>query len=158
MDQILAVILKDTYSLSQLKKRLQILQSTFQQQFFHSQATENLTPKDNQWLKSLPKSFIAAFNKDNLTQNLSSLSSKINSTSILTLYLPIDVSDEILDQIGNKVRQNFGANFLIDIKYNPILIAGCALSWKGIYKDYSLHSKIAERRLAILQSFKKFLR
>lgn len=158
MDQIINTILQNTYTLSQFKKRLQILQSTFQQQFFHSLITENLTPKDNQWLQSLPKSFMDAFNKDNLTQNLSSLSSKINSTPILTVYLPIDVSDEVLDQIGNKVRQNFGANLLLDVKYNPILIAGCALSWKGIYKDYSLHSKIAERRLAILQSFKKFLR
>jgi|SRR3990167_5861047 len=158
MDDLLTVILQDTYTLSQFKKRLKILQSYFQQQFFRSLATENLTPRDSQWFKSLPKSFMESFNKDNLSQNLSSLNSKINSTPILTVYLPIDVSDEALDQIGSKVRNLFGENFLLDVKYNPNLIAGCALTWKGIYKDYSLHSRIGERKLAILQSFKKFLR
>lgn len=158
MDDILSTILKDTYTLSQFKKRLKILQSYFQQQFFHSLATESLTPKDSLWFKSLPKSFMESFSKDNLSQNLGSLTKKISSMQILTVYLPIDVTDEALDQIGSKVRNLFGEKFLLDIKYNPNLIAGCALSWKGIYKDYSLHSKISERRLAILQSFKKFLR
>ena len=158
MNDLLTIILKDTYTLPQFKKRLKILEAYFQQKFFHAVQNADITPEDTEWFNSLPKSFLGKINKDNFSENLNSLTDKINTMPILVIYLAFEADDQLLDQIGAKARSNFGPNLLLDIKYNSTLIAGCALSWKGIYKDYSLHEKIEERRLAILQNFKKFLR
>ena len=157
MENILNTILKNTYTLSQFRKRLKLIDSYFQQKFFQGLG-EPLTAEDAQWFNSLPKSFSDNFTKDNLSEIINKLTETINTMPILTIFLTFEANDKILDQIGPKVRTTFGNNFLIDIKYNPNLIAGCALSWKGIYKDYSLQAIIEERKLAILQSFKKFLR
>lgn len=158
-NHLLNIILKTTYTLSQYKKKIKALNASLSGKFFQgNKQIEDLSPKDSDWLKNLSQEFLDSFTKDNLSTLITSLNSQIDKMPILTIYLPFEASEEILDQIGLKARSNFGAHFLIDIKYNPLLIAGCALSWKGIYKDYSLHQKITERRLPIMQSFKKFLR
>ena len=158
MNDLLTIILKETYTLSQLKKRLKILEYYFQQKFFHASQNTDLSPKDTVWFNALPKSFLDTFNKDNLSQNLNNLTNKTKVLPILVIYLAFEADEQIIEQIGAKARSIFGPTLLLDIKYNTTLIAGCALSWKGVYKDYSLHEKIEERKLAILQNFKKFLR
>lgn len=158
MNPILNIILKNTYTVFQFKRRLKLLQSYYQQKFFQAATVEILPAQDTEWFNSLPKSFADSFNKNNLSENLTNLINKINTMPVVTLYLPFEANEETLDQIGIKVRSFFGPTLLLDIKYNPVLIAGCALSWKGIYKDYSLRSRIDEKKPVILESFKKFLR
>ncbi len=158
MIDILNIILKDTYTVSQLKRRVRMLQYYFQQKFFQSAINEAISPEDAAWFKTLPASFLNLFNKDNLSQIIAQLSSQINKMPVITVFLPFEASEGTLDQIGIKARSLFNPALVLDIKYNPSLTAGCAISWKGIYKDFSLHSRIEERKPAILESFKKFLR
>lgn len=158
MREVLNLLLKDSYTLSQLKKRLKIIKSELSIRLFGGQTLEPLTASDLQWFNSLPGSFKDSFSKDNLSILMTDLGNIINNYPVLTIYLPFEPDEATSDQTGMKARELFGQDLLLDIKSNPVLIAGCALSWKGIYKDYSLHAKIAERRLAILQSFKRFLR
>lgn len=157
MDQIWQTILKNTYSTLQLKQRLRILREHLSYQFFGGHSPQ-LTPEDMVFLDSLPKEFSSFFNKANLNDILSQLTAKINSSTPLTLYLAFEPTDEALTAIGEKARGLFGKDLLLDIKYNPNLLAGAAISWKGIYKDYSLKATIESRKQEILQSFKKFLR
>jgi hypothetical protein len=158
MDKLLPVILKNTYTLGQFKKRLRLLQDSFQQGFFNGPAFKPQSAEDENWLKSLPKEFMDFFNKENLSQTLASLTTQVATLPTITIYLAFEATDEALEQIGLKARSVFGENYLLDIKYNPSLIAGCSLSFKGRLKDYSLHAKILENKQAILDSFKKFLR
>lgn len=162
MDQeILNTILQTTYSLVNLKHRLRILQSYFLKAFFgETEATVNipLSTQDSNWLKSLPESFYQKFTKDNVYEIFATLE-QTNNFKILTIYLTFEPDDATLTQIGTLARQNFNLpNLLLDIKLDQNLIAGTALSWKGIYKDYSIRAKIEERRSELLKEFKKFLR
>lgn len=150
-------LLQNTYTLSQLKHRLKILKIYFSQVFFKA-SPESLNDSDNLWLNSLPKDFIISFNKDNFANRLGQLENVINQLQTLILYLPFEVSGEALEKIGQKARILFNPALVLDIKYNPSLLAGCALVWKGVYKDYSLKSKIEERKMELSESFKKFLR
>lgn len=63
----------------------------------------------------------------------------------LYLYLPVEFPQETLKEIVAKLRQDFGVNMLLEIKLDRDLIGGCALSYKGVYKDYSLRSRFAEK-------------
>ncbi|MBI2086003.1 hypothetical protein HYT74_01545 [Candidatus Daviesbacteria bacterium] len=157
MDDTLAVILKDTYSLSQLKHRLRILKSSLLRAFFGG---ENLsfTPEQLSWLKSLPTEFYQKFNKDNVYQIFTEIDKEMGKLKTLTMYLTFEPDEMTLAQLGTYIRTNFGPNFLLDIKLKPDLIAGPALVWKGIYKDYSLKAKLESKNTEILQEFKKFLR
>lgn len=158
MDQILTTILKDTYSLTTLKHRLRVLKSYLSSVIFQSGVKEEFAASDSTWLGSFPPAFIQQFNKDNISPVFADMESKIKKLKILTMYLPFDTDEQTLIQIGEKTRRTFGSLIVLDIRFNPNLIAGCALSWNGVYKDYSLRSQIEARKNEILESFKKFLR
>lgn len=158
MDQILNTILKNTYSLTALKHRLRVLKSYLSSQFFQGESNEEFAASDSTWLSSLSPSFFQQFTKDNISEIFNDLESRINKLKILTMYLPFDADELTLSRIGEFARKNFNSLLVLDMKFDPNLIAGCALSWGGIYKDYSLRSQIDQRKGEILESFKKFLR
>lgn len=158
MNQILTTILQNTYTLTQLKHRLNILKSFLINSFFSNQTQVSLPPSDLNWLKSLPPSFYQQFNKDNVYQIFADLENNIKSLQPLIVYLSFEADDSSTSQIGIFARKTFGSILLLDTKFDPNLIAGVALSFKGIYRDYSLRAKIEERKAEILEEFKKYLR
>lgn len=157
MDEILAIILKDTYSLSQLKHRLRILKSSLLKVFFGGQDL-SFSPAELNWLKSLPNQFYQKFNKDNVYQIFAEIEKETNNLKTLTMYLTFEPDEATLSQLGNYVRANFSQTLVLDIKLNPTLIAGTALVWNGVYRDYSLKAKLESKKAEILQEFKRFLR
>lgn len=159
MDNILSTVIKTTYSLTQFKHRLSVLKSYFLQNFFNTEGQIASLPDDSAWLKSLPDQLIKSFNKDNIYKIFEDLEKQISTIKALTIYLTFEPDNESLKQIGERARKTFGnPTLLLDVKYDPKLIAGAALSWNGLYRDYSLREKIEERKLAVLESFKSFLR
>lgn len=159
MNDILNTILQNTYSLSQLKHRLSTLKAFLQQHFFGGVKPQDFMPDiDTNWISSLPPGFLQNFNKDNINVIFADLQNQVTKLAILTIYLTFDPDTQSIQQIGEFARKTFSKLIILDIKYDPALIAGTSLVWKGIYKDYSLRSKIEARKVEILESFKKFLR
>lgn len=160
MDEIQGSILKDTYSLSQLKHRLRILKANLLKTFFGGEdKEESISPQDLAWLKSLPLAFFQKFTKDNIYQIFSDLDDRAHDLKILTLYLSFEPDENVLSQIGSYARKTFEMpQLLLDIKLDPSLIAGGALSWKGVYRDYSLRSQLALKKNQLWEGFKRFLR
>ena len=156
MHDIINIIIEDSYSLSSLKHKIRILKS-FLSTYFFGGVREQFSPSDQIFLNSLPKAFVQKFSKDNLSQIFSQTEESLNNLSLLTIYLPFEPIDEAVKNIAVKARGLFNQNLILDIKYNPSLIAGCALAWKGIYRDYSLRSRIESQKNKILESFKTFL-
>lgn len=158
MNPILETILKNTYTLTLLKHRLRILKSYLLNQLFGANG-QALAAPDLAWLKSLPANFYQQFTKDNVYQIFAVGENYLNQIEPLILYLPFEVDDQAQVLLGESVRQTFSKpGMVLDIKYDPTLIAGCALVWKGVYKDYSLRAKIDQKKEEILEGFKKFLR
>lgn len=152
----LDIFLKDTYTLSDLKTRLRALHSYFSRIFFGG--ADSLTDRDLIWINTLPKDFLAKFDKNNLSGQMTALENKIKELQLLTLYLPFEANEETIKILGSMTRQLFQSQPLLDIKHDPTLLAGAALVWQGVYKDYSLRARIEEKKVEILDSFKKFLR
>lgn len=156
MNNLLALLLTNTYSLNQLKHQLSILKSYFEQQFFGGNVT--FSAKDLEWVKTLPQDQLTKINKDNLTTTFQEAETQLDNLSTLILYLTFEPDEQTVAQIGEFARKTFNKQILLDIKFDPNLIAGAALSFNGAYKDYSLRAKIEERKAEVLDSFKKFLR
>lgn len=157
MDDGLKVIIKDTYTLSDLRHRIRVLRAYLSKIFFGA-ADLTLNEEDLLWINSLPKDFLAKFDKNNTSREISALEGKVDQLQPLTIYLSFETNTHSINLLGSMVRELFHPQILLDIKYDPTLLAGCALSWKGVYKDYSLKAKIEERKGEVLESFKKFLR
>lgn len=160
MNELLSILLEATYSLTSLKHRLRILKSNLLKTFFGGEDQAlSLTPQDLNWLRSLPDSFYRKFTKDNIYQILDDMEKEIPNLPTLTMYLTFEPDEATLVQIGSVARRNFNSpSLILDVKLNLDLIAGAALVWKGVYKDYSLRAKIETRKLEIFEGFRKFLR
>ncbi len=159
MNDILNTILKDTYTLSSLKHRIRVLKAYLISQIFTDQKqTQELGSKDVIWLRSLGGDFYKQFNKDNIYPIFEGIENKVKDLEPLYIYLPFELDDQTTGSVGQMVRKSLGKPLLYETKFDPNLVAGCAMSFKGVYKDYSLHSRIEEKKQEISESFKKFLR
>lgn len=158
MDDTLQIILQDSYSLSSVKHHLRVLKAQLSRGFFGAEAIKDLSDADLIWISSLPKDFLTRFNKDNLSQIFSELEAKINQIQTLIIYIPFESNDEIAKAISTKIKETFQKQILLDIKLDPGLIGGCALSFKGIYKDFSIRARIEEKKSELSKNFKQFLK
>lgn len=159
IENILTAILKDTFTLNSLNHRLRILKSYLLKALFGGAKQSVLLQEDLNWLATLGESFYKNFTKDNVYQIFDDLARLQAKLPKLTIYLPFEATDNLCLQIGSYARKTFGKpNIILDTKYDPALVAGCALVWNGIYRDYSLRARVEERKEEILAGFKKYLR
>lgn len=163
MDNVLTIILKDTYSLTQFKHRVRILKANLLKTFFSGEAGHtpemSIAPQDLNWLKSLPLDFYQKFTQENVYKIFSDLDDQAARLPILTMYLTFEPDEASLSQLGSFTRKQFNLPpLLLDIKFDPNLIAGAVLVWKGVYKDYSLRLKIESKKSEIWEGFRRFLR
>lgn len=158
MSDIVEIILKDTFTLPKLNKRVRILRSFLENRLFASDRQTSFEETDLAWLKNLGEPFLDQFNQKNIYEILTETEDKIKKLAPLIIYLPFPVNDQSEVQIGSYMRKLFPNIYLFDPKFDPNLIAGCAFSWKGVLKDYSLRARVEEKKAEVLSGFKKYLR
>lgn len=165
IQELLDQILADTFTLAQAMKRLQVLKDLVLVKLFSGKeelpihiTTQTQPGQQTPWITTLDSGIYKHFNRKNVYKIFQDLEIEIKKIKPLIIYLPFDVDDVNIDEIGRNARHLFGKNFLIDIKIDPSLIAGTALVWNGVYKDYSIKQKIAEDRQRILTMLKDFIK
>lgn len=154
-------ILNQTYTRALALKRVELLRIVVNQRLFSKAIKEtptDLSEEDQAWINSLGEGLFKQFNKDTAIKLISTIEDEINTIQPLTLFVPVELPKREIEAIGQQLRQAYGPTFLFEVKLNPLLIAGAALVWKGIYKDYSLHQKIADNHSAILAKFKEYIK
>lgn len=166
MNKLLDKIIEDTYTKSDLMRRLGLLKEyTVRRLFSKSVNSLSLSQIDSEWITSLGEDFFKKFDIKSVYDTFTQLEVAAKEINPLTIFLSVDMSNDYIAQIGQRCRKLFarlpdrqGQRFLIDIKLDPGLIAGCSLVWGGVMKDYSIRAKIEENKQVILQSFKRSLK
>lgn len=154
---VLQKILENSFTLSQCKHRVRILREYISYKLFSKEEeAAKQDPSDSEWLNSLGNSFFSQFNRSNFDQIFADLENYLKKARPLIIYLAFNPSDELVSQIGLYLRKN-SQHQIFDLKVDPNLVAGAALSYNGIYKDYSLRAKIGFEKEKILANFKRFL-
>lgn len=113
---------------------------------------------DIAFVQSLSDQFIDQFTAKTAKTLLTQIEDGIKNAPAVILYVAFELPDPELKRIGQYFKTNFGPEILVDIQFNPALIGGCALSYKGIYRDFSIKQKIEQRQkelLSTLLSYRK---
>lgn len=165
INKLLDQLLAETYTRADALSRLRALKDLFLVEMFGSaqeikpQTSRRETPgQHTPWIVSLGSSIRRYFNRDNVYQLFDSLEEEIKKIKSLVIYLPSIMPEEGTVAIGKHLRKTYGTRFLMEIKVDPSLLAGCGLVWNGIYKDYSIRQKIDGNRTKILEMIKEELR
>ncbi len=156
---LLGIFLANTYSTYQARTRLLVLKQHLETRFFNK-AQGSQDPANITWLQSLGEDFFHEINQMNAYQVLGNLEKEIKKMSTLTLFIAFSMPDEEVNRLGVWLRMVMitRPNLLLEIKIDPNLLAGCALSWKGIYRDYSLRQRIETNKEKIIANLKNYLK
>lgn len=155
LNNLLQTILETSFTQMQALARLRILKETLMAKLFTAPLAPpiNLTPSDKQWLDGLDVKFLDQFDHKNFSTLIELSEKEIKKMPTLTVVLPFELPEKEARETTNRLRKDYGKTFLIETKYDRSLIAGPALIWKGVYKDYSLRQKIEEKKEKLLQMF-----
>ena len=83
----------------------------------------------------------------------------IASLSPLTIYFVFMPEEGQVKEIGEWLRKSLNnPRLLFNVKVDPGLIGGCAVVYKGVYKDYSLKAKISENKGKLIEEFRKYFK
>lgn len=172
MDQAVLTLLSKTQIKTQALKRLRIIKEFLNYVFFDLKVSSEVSEKIDDFIKNqqfdvssskevkilylVGKPFYELFDPRNLTSQLKNLEDAITNTHEVIVHTPFEMPDEEIERLGTWFKANFGETFLFELSSDPSLIGGCALSYKGIYKDYSLKSKILENKSNITQMLLTF--
>lgn len=123
------------------------------------------------WLRLLGDDFFRVFTPRNITALYKDLESTINKIDVATLYLPFEVLEDEgtgktgelhLDSpmvlLGKWFKENVNKYFIFKINYNPNLVAGCAISIHGIFKDFSLGASMHDNQSKIVSTLAQYKR
>lgn len=180
-DTQITKLLSETYTKDQLLKRLRVIKDFISFRLFNLTPEQNKLPLPAQvelflalhqkdiielnilrlegnWAVSLKEEFYNQFTLDNyqgLFKALDQISAQVNP---IIVYLPIELPEKDRFSLGSWFKQNLGLTTLFELQFDANLIGGCALSFKGTYKDYSLRSKISQNQAQIISSLKEFKR
>lgn len=149
-NDLITTFFANTYSLQQAKARLRLLRTYLLRSFYE----QNQTPETDPWLLSLGDDFYKKFTRDTVYKNLRAIEEAVVKIQPLIFYIAFDIPEEEVNNLGLWFRKNCQSNIIFDIRHDPNLIGGCAMSWHGVYKDYSVRSRIELNKDKILGNIK----
>ncbi len=141
------------YTYSDVNKALGFLRNFLETNLFSGQ---KVTPEEfsdankldqsyQDWLvKSLTNSEIKNLSSKDYLTFISALKVQIDSTPRLGIYFPFVFPEKNLAELAKKSAETVGQRVLLDIKFDPDLVGGCAFVWKGNYGDFSMRSLIKQ--------------
>jgi len=167
-EQFIDEILKDTFTLDAFRKRFQALRLRIEGSVYNSGNEEKKEEPENQtapakdqekWLESFDGKLLSGITNDQFNAIKQHVDAFINSTPPLAIYFVFSLEEAQVKQVGEWLRKNLNNPKLVfDIKVDPGLIGGCAVVYKGVYRDYSLKGKISQNREQLVGEFRKYFK
>lgn len=152
------LLLAGTYTRMDALRRLRILKQLLESRLFGSISQPTLSPDDSVWISGVDENLFGFFTRENLYKLCDDMEDRIKKIEVLTVYLPFELPERELVNLGEHLRKDYGKNFLIEIKFDPGLIGGCSLVWHSIMKDYSIKKMMEDQQGVILNNLKQMLK
>ena len=113
---------------------------------------------DLKFIYDLGPEYLNQFKPNALKDALQDIEQAITSAKIVIVSLALELPDPEITKLGQFIKTNSGPQVLIEIQYDPALIGGCALSYNGVYRDFSIRRKIEENKKGILNTLLTYVK
>lgn len=81
---------------------------------------------------------------DNKKKFLEGIKEELGSARFLEMTVPTQLAAPIVEKIAAWVKDNVGADVVLDLDVESEIMAGAQMSFEGKFKDYSLKEEIEE--------------
>jgi|ERR1700722_381908 len=97
--------------------------------------------------------FIEAFGKTSITaeeqivlkRQINTLLDKFRTCKNVKLIIAFRPNEETISFFSDWIKKNVKANLLIDLQFDKAIVGGAQIVASGMYKDYSVKKKLADR-------------
>lgn len=152
-EKLLETILATSYSKVDLHRRIRLWREYLEQAYFGKGKKqiiksflerESVTAQDRKAIESWGEEFAKSFTKETAYELTDILTESIKNLPLVNLYVPYEPTEKDVDRFGEWFRENIDKYILLDIHVDASTFGGCAFAVDGVYKDYSLRSRLAE--------------
>lgn len=155
-EKILDELLKDAYTLEEFRKKYQVFKKGVEAKLYHKDDSEQTTSEAEGESMDKLVSEIKSGDFVRVTEYIEDFMRNHEALAIYFVFMPEKAQ---IKDIGNWLRTNLkNPRQIFQVKVDPALIGGCAIAYKGVYKDYSLKAKIAANKEKIVSEFRKNIR
>jgi hypothetical protein len=117
-------------------------ENSFEKTITRVRDLENVTETDLKLLTDIANHHLPFFTKESFYQALDSLGRTLYRLPRIVLQIPVRLDYSSLQKISQWIRSNVSANTLLHIQINPLLVAGCGISWNSMRSEFSVDEKI----------------
>ena len=89
------------------------------------------------WVSEIIKSEVSN-NSSEIEIYLKEIISHMGNLKVLSLKLAFEPTDTSIDKFFAFVRKNVGEGIILSFEYDPRLLGGAVITYKGEYRDFSL--------------------
>lgn len=161
-----SAILKNTYTLYALYKRLDLLQRFFEHYFFEGEATAGRRAQLLQEyyrdadadlrfhigaIAAWDGEVLDSFTAQNLYDRLQVLKQSAKELPVVTLYVPTHLTSEQLGPIGIWCRAYVHTSIMLDMRVDPSSVGGCTLVYNNVFHDFSLSYFVSKQRSELVK-------
>ena len=164
-EKLLSMLLRETYTKSDILRRLRLLREYLEFKYFSSErqtdlsyflAKHNVPEVDIGVFASFSDEFYASFTKENAYTELTKLSEAVDKQPQIVVLVPYDFGAEEIMRLGRWMRTNIHPQMIIELRNNPTLLGGCAFAYEGYYHDFSLRYYMMKKREEIRAIIAKY--
>jgi len=150
MDAAIETILSNTFTDSDVYKRLAILQDALEHSLYTTNAKTSLRDMlaeryvgsdDRTSLDAIAawgEAVVSLFHSGDIGKHMDALKKSIAAVPSITLYVAAPMPAAAMNEIGAWCRQNIDPHVLIDLKIDRSSAGGCMLVWKNTLHDFSM--------------------
>lgn len=165
LEDIQKMILKNTYTKSDILRRIRLTREYEEYFFFMMRGeggslTEFFTMKkvsmdDRKCMGEWEESFFTTMSKDTMYKTFHALEEWLNDTEVFNLYVSFDPNPEEIMQFATFLRESISPTLVLDVHTDKTLLGGCSFAYKGIFHDFTLRYWMLKSRDDILQIIDK---
>ncbi len=162
MSPVIAALLKTTYTVTDMHRRLRVMQEVLESMLYEEQQPqlrmlepakrraqllkEKASPHDTEVLMNLEEVLWQGFTPATLTTKMNIILKESELLPMMTLYVPVTFTDKQLAPISEWVRGNVANSILFDVHVDPKVVGGCAFVYKDRHFDWSLRRYLRSKR------------
>jgi hypothetical protein len=165
MTELLKTIIKNSYTTSEVRRRLRLVREYLEDRLFKGAsltiadflAKQNTDPIDVTAIGEWGNEFWVNFTKENAYKVLDGLNLEVKKLPVYSLYIPYVPEGAEGAKLGKWFRDEIGPEVILDLHTDPMLLGGAAVVRQGMFFDYSIRYYLQQKRWEIEKIIGKYL-
>lgn len=165
-EKLPVAIVKNTYSVASLYRRVDLLQRFLEHFFFEGTSQDGdraqLFRSYYREVDADMRHHVAAvaawdgsvfdsFTAQNLYERIQAIKQAAKDLPHLTLYVPVHLTSMQIEPVGVWCRVYVQPDIMLDLRVDPAAVGGCALAYNDAFHDFSFSYFVTKERSALVK-------